>query len=46
MWDGFDEPNDSEKFGSDKPNQVLRDKFCSVSVYGNGLYELLKRCKP
>jgi len=35
-----------EKFGPDTPNQVLRDKFCSVGVYGNGLYELLKRCKP
>ncbi|HEY3670499.1 MAG TPA: acyltransferase family protein [Acidimicrobiia bacterium] len=46
VWDGFDEPNDSEKFGPDRPNQVLRDKFCSVGVYGNGLYELLKRCKP
>jgi peptidoglycan/LPS O-acetylase OafA/YrhL len=46
VWDGFDEPNDSEKFGPDTPNQVLRDKFCSVGVYGGGLYKLLKRCKP
>jgi hypothetical protein len=46
VWDGFDEPNDSTKLGPDKPNQVLRDKFCTVGVYGSGLYTVLKRCKP
>lgn len=45
VWDDWDEPNDSRLVGSDAPNQVLRDQFCSVGTYG-GLYELLRRCAP
>jgi hypothetical protein len=43
VWDDWDEPNDARLVGSDEPNQVLRDRFCSVGTYG-GLYELLRRC--
>jgi hypothetical protein len=42
VWDQFHEPNDSEKLGSPEPNQVLRDRFCSVLDLR--LYELLERC--
>ena len=43
VWDGWDEPNDSRKFGPDKPNQVLRKEFCQVGDFG-GLYRLYQRC--
>ena len=47
-WNDWDEPNDSRKLGSDKPNQVLARDFCLVGSYGiyrtgDPLYELLKR---
>jgi hypothetical protein len=29
-WNDWDEPNDSRKFGSARPNRVLRDHFCVV----------------
>jgi hypothetical protein len=32
-WSYWDEPNDSRKFGSDKPNQVVRDEFCLYRKY-------------
>lgn len=44
VWDDWDEPNDARLFGSDEPNQVLREHFCSVGTY-EGLYELLRRCR-
>jgi hypothetical protein len=44
VWDDWDEPNDSRAVGSDAPNEELREHFCSVGVYGDGLYELLRRC--
>ena len=44
VWDDWDEPNDSRLVGSDEPNEVLREQFCSVDTYG-GLYELLRRCR-
>jgi hypothetical protein len=44
VWDAWDEPNDARTFGSDAPNQVLRDHFCSVATYED-LYELLRRCR-
>jgi hypothetical protein len=42
VWDEFHEPNDSEKLGSARPNQVLRRRFCTVLDLP--LYELLQRC--
>jgi hypothetical protein len=44
VWDAWDEPNDARTLGSDAPNQVLRDHFCSVGTYED-LYELLRRCR-
>ena len=46
FWDGWREPNSSMDYGSDRPNQVLRDKFCEVGNYQNGLVRLLHRCSP
>jgi hypothetical protein len=42
IWDVWDEPNDSRKVGSDRPNQVLRRQFERYRAYG-GLYELWVR---
>jgi Dolichyl-phosphate-mannose-protein mannosyltransferase len=44
FWDGWREPNSSMDFGSDEPNQVLRDNFCEVGTYQNGLVRLFHRC--
>jgi len=43
IWDDWSEPNDSRKFGSDKPVQVLARDFCHVGTYLN-LYELYRKC--
>jgi hypothetical protein len=42
VWDQFHEPNDSRTVGSDRPNHVLRRRFCTVLDLR--LYELLARC--
>ena len=42
VWDEFHEPNDSRELGSDRPNRVLRRRFCTVLDLP--LYELLERC--
>jgi hypothetical protein len=47
--DDWVEPNASRNFGSDVPNQVLRQDFCMVGswgkgLFGRGLYELYQRC--
>ena len=44
FWDGWREPNSSMDFGSDEPNQVLRDNFCEVKSYQDGLVRLFHRC--
>ncbi len=44
FWDGWREPNSSMDFGSDVPNQVLRENFCEVKSYQNGLVRLFHRC--
>ena len=44
FWDGWREPNSSMDFGSDEPNQVLRENFCEVNSYQNGLVRLFHRC--
>lgn len=36
--DDWEEPNDSRKFGSDAPNEVLARDFVKVGSYGNGLF--------
>jgi hypothetical protein len=40
-WDGWNEPNDSRKFGSDEPNLIVSRLFCRI-VHDGG-YELLRR---
>lgn len=42
VWNDWDEPNDSRKFGSNRPNEVLKKRFCLVGKY-RGLYELYRR---
>ena len=47
-WNDWNEPNDSRKLGSVKPNRVLAEDFCLVGSYGvyrtgDPLYELLKK---
>jgi hypothetical protein len=49
--DDWNEPNDSQKFGSDAPNQVLTRDFSMAGSYGTGLfgrglYELYVRKVP
>ncbi|MGQ0805117.1 MAG: hypothetical protein ACT4PI_14800 [Actinomycetota bacterium] len=44
VWNDWEEPNDSRDFGSDEPNRVLKEQFCLVDTYGDGLYELYERC--
>jgi hypothetical protein len=46
FWDGWREPNSSMDYGSDVPNQVLRDNFCEVNSYQDGLVRLFHRCSP
>ncbi len=45
LWDGWMEPNSSMDFGSDAPNQVLRDHFCVVGNYTDGQAVLYRRCR-
>jgi hypothetical protein len=49
--DDWNEPNDSLRFGSDEPNEVLAREFCLEESFGidpfdpdRGLYELYLRC--
>jgi hypothetical protein len=47
--DDWDEPNDSRRFGPNRPNEILAREFCEVGSYGEGLfgrglYELYARC--
>ncbi|MEO7371642.1 MAG: hypothetical protein ABIZ69_12300, partial [Ilumatobacteraceae bacterium] len=44
FWAGWREPNSSMDFGSDVPNQVLKQDFCEVGSYQNGLVHLYHRC--
>jgi hypothetical protein len=44
LWDGWFEPNASIEYGSDIPNQVIRDRFCEVANYEDGLAVLYRRC--
>jgi hypothetical protein len=47
--DDWNEPNDSNRFGPDEPNRVVRRDFCLVQsfgkgLFGRGLYEVYTRC--
>ena len=47
--DDWNEPNESDRFGPDEPNQIIATEFCLVrsfgtGLYGRGLYELYTRC--
>jgi hypothetical protein len=44
FWNGWREPNTSMDFGSDAPNQVVRDQFCLVESFEDGLVDLYRRC--
>ncbi len=45
VWNDWDEPNDARKFGSNRPNEVLKRDFCLVQKFGRGgVYELYRRC--
>jgi hypothetical protein len=44
LWAGWYEPNSSIEFGSDAPNQVVRDQFCEVGSYEGGLVVLYRKC--
>lgn len=45
FWDGWYEPNTSIDYGSDTPNQVVRDHFCEVGAYEDALVVLYRRCR-
>jgi hypothetical protein len=45
LWDGWLEPNSSMEFGSDAPNEVLRQRFCVVGDYADGQAVLYQRCR-
>lgn len=43
VWDPWSEPNDSELFGTDRPNRVVREEFCRVGDTGE-YYLVYERC--
>jgi hypothetical protein len=45
LWNGWMEPNASMDYGSDAPNQVIRDHFCEVGNYTDGQAILYRRCR-
>ena len=44
LWAGWFEPNTSIEFGSDAPNEVVRDQFCEAGSYEGGLVVLYRKC--
>jgi len=44
LWEGWYEPNSSQDFGPDAPNQVIREQFCEVGSWEDGLVRLVRRC--
>ncbi|UDY36463.1 glycosyltransferase family 39 protein [Dermatobacter hominis] len=42
-WSGWEEPNDSSGHGSEAPNRVVEDHYCTVEDAGT--FELLRRCR-
>ncbi len=45
LWAGWLEPNASQDYGPDTPNQVIRDHFCEAGNYQDGLVVLYHRCR-
>ena len=45
FWAGWYEPNASIEYGSDAPNQVIRDHFCEAGSYEDRLVVLYRRCR-
>jgi hypothetical protein len=45
FWDGWNEPNTSMDYGSDAPNQAIRDHFCEAGSYEDALVVLYRRCR-
>ncbi len=45
FWAGWYEPNSSIEYGSDAPNEVIRDHFCEAGSYEDGLVMLYRRCR-
>jgi len=44
LWAGWMEPNSSVEFGSDAPNEVIRNQFCLVGSWEDDLAVLYERC--
>lgn len=44
FWSGWIEPNDSTVFGSDRPNQIVEEKFCLRATFQLDLVRLYERC--
>lgn len=54
VWEAWDEPNESRRFGSDAPNRMVRRHFCKVGTYQGGpgdfgevvdYFEVYRRCR-
>lgn len=45
LWAGWMEPNTSMEFGSDAPNQVIRDQFCEIGRWEGDQAVLYGRCE-
>jgi hypothetical protein len=50
LWRNWDEPNDSSKYGSNAPNEVVQRDFCLVGKYGQNddgtpIFELYRQCR-
>ncbi len=43
VWDHWVEDNDSQKFGPNDPNEVVRREFCLAKDY-DGIFALYRRC--
>ncbi len=41
-WDGWSEPNESSTYGSNEPNEIVRDDFCLRRE--SGTFRLYERC--
>ena len=46
LWAGWSEPNASMDFGSDAPNEVIRDEFCVVDRWEDDQAVLYEHCRP
>jgi hypothetical protein len=44
LWEGWYEPNAAMEFGPDTPNEVIRERFCEIGSWEDGLVRLVRRC--